>query len=272
MNTKDIQKNIQPDWWKSEGGFFGKKYMEADHSYEGFLDSPQDMPHRIEEEVEGVVRLCGLGSGSRILDCPSGYGRHSIGLAQNDHFVTGVDVNREHLGIAEKARNTLGLGNCEFRESDMRKLDFKEEFDALINMFYSFGFFEDEQDDELSVRNFYNALVPGGKFLMHTFITLPKIKAGHYKKHDVRTLVSGDKLELFREYVPETKREVGLWSILRQDGTREELAPYSMRIYTAEEFSDLCRRGGFKKVTAYGDWNGTPYKDKSELLIVVAEK
>lgn len=268
--TKDI--SYEKDWWNDAGGFFGKLYAEADDSYEGFLKKLEAMPSRIREEVDGVVRLCSLEKGAKVLDCPCGYGRHSLGLAQKRYSVHGVDINSEHLGLAKRQAEKIKAKQCTFIQEDMRKLDFNNEFNAVINMFYSFGFFESEKDDLLSVKNFYKALKPNGKFLMHTFITVPKIKSGNYKKHDVRTLTSGDKLELFRDFDPETKREVGEWSILRKNGKRDKLAPYSMRIYTDNEFETLCRNAGFSSISFYGDWEGNPYKAKSELLIAVATR
>jgi SAM-dependent methyltransferase len=267
-------KNIsyKKDWWNDSGGFFGKLYAEADDSFEGFLKKPEVMSSRIKKEVEGVIRLCKIKKNAAVLDCPCGYGRHSLGLSQKGYRVHGVDINSEHLSLARKQANKISKKNHRFTHKDMRTLSFKEKFDAVINMFYSFGFFDDEADDQLSVENFYRALKPGGAFLMHTFITIPKIKAGDYKKHDIRSLASGNKLELFRDFNVRTKREVGEWAIVYPDGTREILAPYSMRIYSNEEFDALCRRAGFKDVVFYGDWNGTPYKPHSELLIAVARK
>ena len=268
--AKDIF--YESNWWEDTGGFFGKLYAEADDSYEGFLKKPQDMPVRIKQEIEGIERLCELKKGNVVLDCPCGYGRHSLGLAQKKYYVHGVDINSEHLGLAKQQAEKIKAEQCVFTQKDMRTLNFNNEFNAIINMFYSFGFFEKEEDDLLSIKNFYKALKPKGKFLMHTFITVPKIKAENYKKHDIRTLSSGNKLELFRDFDSKTKREVGEWSILRKDGKRDKLAPYSMRIYTTDEFEVLCRKAGFSKVSFYGDWEGNPYKNESELLIAVATK
>jgi ubiquinone/menaquinone biosynthesis C-methylase UbiE len=266
------QENISEAWWESEGGFFGPLYLEADDSLEGFLYNPQDMADRIQTEVNGIIKLCALKQDDAVLDCPSGYGRHSIALAQKGFCVTGVDINDYFLKVAREKIKKFSIGNCRFLKEDMRMLRFTDAFDAVINMFYSFGFFSKEKDDMQVVENFHHALKPGGKFLMHTHITLPKIMSGDYKRHEIRTLQSGSKLELFRDYDPVMKRENGQWFILHPDGTKEDSEPYSMRIYSIEEFTALCRQAGFSRVDAYGDWAGSPYKDSSSLLIAVATK
>lgn len=267
-----IPKTIPETWWESEGGFFGQLYLEADDSLEGFLHHPQDMAGRVQTEVAGIIKLCGLERGDAVLDCPCGYGRHSVALAEKGFQVTGVDINDFFLKIAREQVQKLGIANCRFLKEDMRSIDFTNTFNAVVNMFYSFGFFAREEDDNRVAHNFYRALKPGGTFLMHTHITLPKIMSGDYKRHEIRTLQSGNKLELFRDYDPNTKRENGQWFIIYPNGTRKSSESYSMRIYSTEEFTNLCRAAGFRDVRLYGDWDGIPYKDSSPLLIAVAIK
>lgn len=270
MNKKQI--DIDSNWWANSGGFFGKSYLEADNSFEGFMNTPKVMDRRIREEVNGVIRLCGLNKKDFILDAPCGYGRHSIALAKKGFNLTGVDINKYFLDFAKRRANDLKLKNCNFVRKNLRKLEFKNDFNAVINMFYSFGFFVDEKDDFTVMKEFYKALKNNGKFLMHTFITLPKIKMGNYKKHEIRNLTTGNKLELFRDYDHESKREYGEWYILNENKSKIKLTPYSMRIYTDLEYIGLCVKAGFNKVEIYGDWKGGKYKDDSELMIVVATK
>ena len=266
------KKKLSSDWWKSNGGFFGKFYLEADDSYEGFLNSPKAMDQRINDEVNGVIKLCGLKKQNKILDAPCGYGRHSVNLSRKGMNVMGVDINEYFLAVAKKQTRDLKLNNCRFYRKDLRKLSYRSRFDAVINMFYSFGFFEDENDDFRVIYNFYKSLKKGGKFLMHTFITLPKIINGNYKIHDVRNLTSGNKLELYRDYDFKTKREYGEWYVLQENSKKIKLSPYSMRIYTDLEFIGLCTKVGFSRVDIYGNWQGRNYNNDSELMIVVATK
>lgn len=272
MEMKISDLKVSKRWWRGTGGFFGDVYSEGDNSFEGFLKSPMDLETRTKIEVEGVKRLCKLNDGDKILDCPSGYGRHSIALNRMGFDVTGLDINDKYIKIANSVAKGLNLANMRFQKKDMSHINFKNDFHAVINMFYSFGFFDSEEDNFKSLKNFYKALKPGGKFLMHTHITLPKILNGDYRKHEIRTLKTGNKLELFRDYNPETKREYGQWSVLYLDGTKKASPPYSMRVYSKEEFIKICKKVGFKKVDVFGNWNEAKYTDKSPLMIVVATK
>jgi len=257
-------------FWEDGAGFFGKPYMEGDNSVEGYLSTPLRLEERTTRELAGVVELLGLEPGGRVLDCPCGYGRHSIGLARRGFRVVGSDINSEMLEQAVK--NSQGVSGISFAKENMRFIDYSNEFDAVINLFFSFGFFESEEDNDQTLRNFFNALKPGGKFMMHTDINVPRITSGDYKLYERRKLVNGKHLEIVESFYPEDKRLKGQWILIETDGARRELPQYSHRIYTAEEFAESCRAAGFTNARAYGDWDGTPLTNASEDMIVVAQK
>jgi len=187
--------------------------------------------------------------------------------------VTGADINKRFLELDRQALVNSGMTNCRFIEQDMRTINFQNEFEAVINMFYSFGFFETDAENASVVKNFYNALRPGGRFLMHTHVTIPRLVSGALKNHQIRTLQSGRKLELERRYNARTRREDGEWYLLDDAGNRQEpLTPYSCRLYSDVEWTELCKAAGFKQVKIFGDWSGTPYTDDSPQFIAVATK
>jgi len=49
----------------------------------------------------------------------------------------------------------------------MRRIPFKDEFDAIINIFTSFGYLETEEEDLKVLEGVHRALTPGGVFLLH---------------------------------------------------------------------------------------------------------
>ncbi len=259
-------------WWESDGGFFGDLYKEADDSKEGHLNSPQALAERTETEINGVIELTGLQPGGAVLDCPCGYGRHSLALAEKGYQVTGADINERFLTLDNEELSHRQLPNCRFIKQDMRHIDMPGQFNAIINMFYSFGFFDSDQENMEVAKNFYNALKPGGKFLMHTHVTVPRLVSGKLLNYQMRNLASGNQLELYRRYNKETKREDGEWFVVSPDGIKKALTPYSVRIYTPEEYTAMCKEAGFSGVEYYGDWSGSPYTDDSAQMIAVAKK
>lgn len=264
----DLSRN-EAEWWMPEYEFFGNFYIEGDNSCEGYLENrKQTLQERVETEVNGIIRLLNLQDNARILDLPCGYGRHSIELAKKGFIVTGCDLNPTHLSTAKK--RSREICNLSFVTGNMLNYRAQHSFDAVINMFYSFGFFENEEDNLETLRNFYENLAPGGKFLFHTDVNLMRVSSGKYREYEERQLSNGNKLIIVDKYDPITRRINGNWTI--KNGSKEIVKTYSVRVYTAQEFTDLCEEINFKNLQFFGDWDGNPYSENSEDMIVVAEK
>lgn len=265
-----MNQDSKTPWWSEEYGFFGSFYMEGDASKEGYLiEKKQSLDDRTKAEVDGVIKLTGIKENARILDCPCGYGRHSIELSKRGFKVVGSDINSAHLqkAIEDAKKNSLIII---FNKESMIDLEYNSEFDAVINMFYSFGFFDTDEENERTLKNFYNALKPGGKFLMHTDVNVPRIINGKYKEDEERNLTTGKTLRVIDSYNQVTKRIEGSWII--NDNKKQEKKDYSVRVYTKEEFEGLCKKIGFFSVITYSDWNGLAYSEDAEDMIVVATK
>ncbi|CAF4734238.1 unnamed protein product, partial [Rotaria sp. Silwood2] len=229
----------ESNWWTEEYGFFGQHYIEGDNSLEGYLiGQQQTLEERTDTEVEGIIKLLDLKRKAEILDIPTGYGRHSIKLATKGFNVTGSDLNSVHLKKAMNDAQKIGA-HVTYIQENMIDINYDNEFDAVINMFYSFGFFETDEENNQVLQNFYNALKPGGKFLFHTDVNIPRVLSGQYKEDEIRHLCSGKTLRIIDKYNPEDKRIYGAWIIQDQYGKtiRKE---YSVRVYTLEEFIEMC--------------------------------
>jgi SAM-dependent methyltransferase len=115
---------------------------------------------RSDADAELVARLLSLGPGTRVLDVPCGEGRIAGRLARLGCEVVGIDASQRFLELA--AERWAGIT---FRHGDMRDLDFESEFDAVVNWFSSFGYFDRETNDAV-LRAFARALRPGGQLLL----------------------------------------------------------------------------------------------------------
>lgn len=275
-NAYDYQPNDM-HWIDPRYRFFGNFYQIGDNSQTGYLSEKiQTQEERTLEEVSGIINLLKLPKESSIVDCPCGIGRHTIELARRKYRMLAVDLNYDQIKVGIKTANkdevikSLGNNRIIFALDSMLNIGSypkqKNVFDAVTNLFYSFGFFDKEEQNEKVAKNFFNLLKPGGKFLMHTDVNMTCIKSGRYKFKENRTLRTGETLKIIDYYNPNTKRIDGVWIIENQEKR------YSVRVYENEEFVDLCKRVGFKNVKIYSDWNGSPYNEESEIVIFVAEK
>ncbi|MBA3717362.1 MAG: class I SAM-dependent methyltransferase [Actinobacteria bacterium] len=134
---------------------------------EAYLDvyEPRQDDDQTEEEALGAVRATGCEPGAEILDCPCGYGRHSVVLTKAGYRVTGADRSRALL--AEAKRRAEGL-DLELVEADYRELPFPDgRFDAVLNLFTSIGYVGREGDTQ-AFREFRRVLRPGGRLVVET--------------------------------------------------------------------------------------------------------
>lgn len=269
------QKKIVDDWWAGGSGFFGLRYMLGDNSLEGYLPgNPETLSQRTDREVNGILRLLKPKENARILDVPSGYGRHSIALARKGFRVTGMDINDELIEHAKKAARESEL-SISFRKRDMRDIGRKDygSYDVVINMFYSFGFFMDEKDNRKAMEQFFRALRPKGRLLLHTDVSPEILRNKKAYTDQIRQLKRGRKLVIIEGFNPTTARMEGSWEITNSFGA--VVAPrayYSVRIYTAWELMDMARNAGFKDVKIFGSFEGSEFSEESSELIMVAGK
>jgi SAM-dependent methyltransferase len=261
---------------------FGKGYLTGDDSDRGHLpDNPLTDVERTKMEVMGVIRYAGLEAGDMVGDFPCGAGRHSLLLAQLAMLVVGGDINPVHLAAAKSKGGELvgGRKAPKFEEADMRDLSEviakHGQFKALINMFYSFGFFPEEADNIKVAEQFFAALEDGGKLIIHTDVNMDRVHDGTYRCREVRDLINGMVLRVIDSYNEETRRMDGLWVIEDQEGNVERIMPYSVRVYTSEEWVTMLEAVGFKDVKLYAGWDGQLLENAGEDIfdvVVVAKK
>jgi SAM-dependent methyltransferase len=222
-----------------------------------------------EERTEQQLRFLGrefrLEETRSILDVACGFGRHSLGLAASGHRVTGVDNNAGFLEMASKAAVERGVP-VDFRQIDMREIDFSEEFDRAVMLFTSLGFFSDEDNFKV-LENVARALKSGGLFCMDT-INRDSVALRFRPFHLVER---GDDFAVHKINFDPVNGWVIDKRFMVRGGVRTE-TPFFVRIYSATEIRGLLREAGFAKYRFFGDWDGRPLEMQSERMIVIAEK
>jgi ubiquinone/menaquinone biosynthesis C-methylase UbiE len=150
---------MSKDWWKN---FF----------VEGYLKLWEARPltrDRTRKEVKFLIDVLKLKKGTKVLDLCCGQGRHAILLAKEGLNVTGVDYSNYLLTVAKK-RAQKERAKINFIRQDVRKLNLKDRFDVVLNLFTAFGYGSDE-DNKKIIKNVAAVLKPDGYFL----IDLPNI-------------------------------------------------------------------------------------------------
>jgi SAM-dependent methyltransferase len=120
---------------------------------------------RAEKESTFVASALELKPGASVLDLCCGQGRHSIQLAKRGLRVTGLDLNPEYLELAKRAAKASKV-TIETIAADMRRIPFEDKFDAIVNMYSSFGYLESEGEDLKVLESAAKALKAGGRILL----------------------------------------------------------------------------------------------------------
>jgi len=221
---------------------------------------------KAQEEVTNIISLLKVSPGASVLDLCCGPGRHSLELARRGFSVIGVDRTKTYLEKARRKAEIEGL-KVEFIQGDMRSFCKPNTFDAVINFFTSFGYFEDMKDDKQVIINVYRSLKNGGVFLVD--IMGKEILARIFRErdwHEVNDTIVLEERKVCRNWTWIENR----W-IMIKDGKIEEYK-ISHRLYSAAELTALLNDCGFNAIDVYGDLTGALYDHTAKRLILVAHK
>jgi cyclopropane fatty-acyl-phospholipid synthase-like methyltransferase len=118
------------------------------------------------EEVEFLVRELGISPPARVLDLPSGLGRHSIALARREYRITGIDISAHATFTAKNEASARGV-RVTFLPGDMREPPPDGPYDGAFCFGNSFGYLS-RGDMRRFVRNMLHAVRPGGRWAIDT--------------------------------------------------------------------------------------------------------
>jgi SAM-dependent methyltransferase len=218
------------------------------------------------ENVPKIAALTGVSGGS-VLDLACGPGRYAIPYAQAGSSVTGVDRTRFLLDKARERATRVGA-NVEWVEQDMRKFVRPAGFDLALNVFTSFGYFDDAAENRRVLENIYASLRPGGAFV---FDHLGKeVLAARFQPTRSESLPDGTILIHRQSVTDDWSRIDAEWILL--EGSRASTFRIRHWLYSGREFRELLARVGFADVSLHGTFEGTPYDPQSQRLIAVARK
>lgn len=244
-------------WWRH---YFDETFFR--------LHEPLFPEEESRREVGAMLDLMGLPAGSRILDAPCGWGRHTVLFGEAGVQPFGADLSFPLLSRAAGALSSAG-SPVRLAAADLRALPFRDGvFDGVVNVFTSLGLFVDDAEDLRALREARRVLRPGGRFLLETMHRDDVVAA--YAHRDRWTLPDGTEVRVRRRFDPVTGVSYErLW--WRREEERGEKR-HALRLRTATEVDGLLRAAGFTGMRYYGDWSGEPFTHESPTLIVVAER
>lgn len=260
------------EWWQEKYEFFGDFYHFGDHSIDGYNPNNKvSFEQRTKNEIDWIISLLNPKRGSSFLDCPCGSGRHSFALSEKGFKVTGIDINSKMLSYT-KDFNRINSAYPQFMQMDMRKLELSDQsFDYVINMFISFGFFENDNDNLKVASEFYRVLKPNGQLFLHLDLNYDNvinqdISVMQNISRQCKYKGEHKSLEIKETYNPKTKRLEGKWVLANGASKTKE---YSLRIYDNEkEFIPLFQSVGFREVVLVDPIRVTVDSDTVDTILI----
>jgi SAM-dependent methyltransferase len=196
------------------------------------------------------------------LDLACGKGRHSIYLNSKGYDVTGIDLSQNNVEAAKCSENQ----HLHFFVHDMREAFRSDSFNFVLNLFTSFGYFEDNYDNFRAIKAISENLKLGGKLVLDY---MNSVKA-------VKNLVKTYEKEVDDiKYTITKKIEYGF--IVKNIDFDYENQHYHfqerVKILNFEDFRYYFRKAGMTVVETYGNYQLEPFDvENSDRMIFVVEK
>jgi SAM-dependent methyltransferase len=210
--------------------------------------------------MKNITEYLALPKTTHILDLPCGKGRHSVYLNSLGYKVTGGDLAENSISIAKKFENDT----LKFKVHDMRK-PFNNSYDAIFNLFTSFGYFEEDKEDVLILQNIKNGLNKDGYFVFD-FLNVELVK---------RNLVAKE-TKVVEDITFYITREIKDGFIIKNINffADNENRSYTERVKYLDEskIKSYFEKVGFSIENIFGDYHLNSFNSKiSNRLIVVAK-
>ncbi|WP_339658520.1 class I SAM-dependent methyltransferase [uncultured Polaribacter sp.] len=210
--------------------------------------------------MKNITAFLELPKSTHILDLPCGKGRHSVFLNSLGYKVTGGDLSQNSIEYAQQFEND----SLNFKVHDMRK-KFNNQYNAVFNLFTSFGYFEEDKEDILILENIKNGLKKDGVFVFD-FLNAEFVK---------NTLVAKE-TKIIESISFNITREIRDGFIIKHISFFADEQNYSyterVKYLNKEKIKAYFEKVGFTITNIFGNYNLTNFDAKtSNRLIIVAK-
>ncbi|MFD6391185.1 class I SAM-dependent methyltransferase [Nocardia sp. NPDC060259] len=208
-------------------------------------------------DVDAILALTKLPVGSRVLDVPCGWGRHTGRLHKLGYDAVGVDSSPAQISLAHQRWPSVT-----FHLNDMRDIP-SGPFDAVFNLWTSFGSLPTASEDLDALRAWKSGLAPGGVLVMEltTYENAARTNEAHGQPNGYKSVTVNDVRE---DAVFDWDNGVSRNTYTRGDWTRTCIT----RLYRRPALRDLLHRAGFRAVEMYGSFGGDEIDDTRRTVLI----
>ena len=219
-----------------------------------------------QSEVDNLLRLAGLSHG-RVLDLCCGPARHALILAQMGFEVTGVDRSPFLLSRAKERVGSAGQ-TVEFVEADMREFLRPSSFDLVLNLYTSFGYLPNPEDDLDLLCTIQRNLRPGGIFVIEVLNKEFLLASKQPTLWD--EALDGSLSIQHYDVLPGCSRIQIQWVLVQNDKTSR--FKYEHNVYSGPDLEQMLHVAGFDQIRLFGGLQGRPFDPRAARIIAVAQR
>ncbi len=208
--------------------------------------------------MDNITNYLNLPEDAKILDLACGKGRHSIYLNKLGYDVTGADLSENSIAEARKSENE----KLHFAVHDMR-VPFEEKFDAVFNLFTSFGYFENDADNLTTLIAIKDSLSEYG-FAVIDFMNVNNV-VENLVAQETKT-IDGIDFHIKRYHIDgHIYKEIDF-----EDKGEKFHFTEKVQALTLEDFEIMMEKAGIFLLDVFGDYKLHKFHKKdSERLIMV---
>lgn len=196
-----------------------------------------------------------------ILDACCGAGRHALYLESKGFQVYGMDLSENNILTAQ----SLSRHPERWFISDVRSFRLPNQVDFALNLFTSFGYFEND-DDHLRMLKTMNVNLKNNGIFVLDFLNLSFVQSNMKELEIIKGKLA--------DY--EINRGILQGKIVKRISFVSDDKSYcfeeKVMAYDQDQLRKLLERAGFDILNVWGDYQGNPVDEYSPRCIFVSKK
>lgn len=217
--------------------------------------------HEAKNFIIKLVEFLKLQNDAKILDLACGKGRHSLELNRLGFSVTGIDLSEQSIQTAKTFENEM----LKFYVGDMRKIHFEKSFDAIFNLFTSFGYFDTEKEN-FSVFDAVLAQLKNDGIFVFDYLNEKLVRKNLIEFEE--KIIENINFKIFKKI----ENDVVIKEIQFEDEGKSYQFFEKVRLFNFEVITTELKNKGFEILSYFGTYNLDKYSENSPRMIIIAKK
>lgn len=239
------------DWFESwfDSPFYHILYKNRDHQ-------------EAENFIQKLISYLNPEKTDKLIDIACGKGRHALTMNKLGYTVDAFDLSKNSIDSAKEFENPT----LKFYVNDIRNPLKAEHYHYAFNLFTSFGYFDDEKENELAIKSISDSVTTGGTFVMD-FMNVSKV-INNLVPTELKT-IDGITFNLKRFIESGFIKKTISFNANEQNYTFTEM----VKAISKKDFETYFHNAGLNIIATFGNYDLEAFDEvSSDRLIIIAEK